>query len=166
MPEPALTSAASEQRGIAAAPLFGGADSLAGSGHATAMPWHQRNGSHPPATWTAAAAQTLEKQPEGWGMLTVASMAKWVDSALRQVGRERFETIIEIFELTSGSQVLTPGAKQALLRMAQLSDAGNEKPACTMNDSIALLTQLDALLRTNGRSESTVLSLLTEMNLL
>jgi hypothetical protein len=113
------------------------------------------------------AAQSASMPGEMWGMLTVASLAKWVDSALKQVGKDRLDAIIEIYELTGGSQVLTPETKQALKRMAHLSEAENGAvPAATMNDCIALLTQLDALLRTNGRSESTVLSLLTEMNLL
>lgn len=101
----------------------------------------------------------------GWSVVTTASLVKWVESALRQVGRERFETIIEIYDLASGGRSLAPEARAALLKMTKLSDLGEERPAATMNDCIALLAQLDAILRSSGPSETTVLSLLTDLNL-
>lgn len=118
--------------------------------------WSDREGvRHPP---------TVQRRAAGWSVLTVASLAKWVDSAIKQVGRDRFEAIIAIYDLATGGAALPHEAKETLLKLAALSDARDERPPATMKDCIALLAQLDAILGSDGRSDATILSLLTNLD--
>ena len=108
----------------------------------------------------------METSGTGWSVLTMASLAKWVDLALRQLGRQRFEAMLDVYELANGDGALSPDAKKAILRMARLTDAPEEQTAAGMNAAISLLAQLDSILQQAGHNnnDAAALSILTSLN--
>lgn len=98
--------------------------------------------------------------PREWGVLDIASMGKWAEAATRRIGRKRLEDLLGVYELLTGHP--QPEARQALLRMLDLCGANHEPTNVSMNDVVTVLSQLDALFRSNSITEVTVLSLLSD----
>ena len=98
--------------------------------------------------------------PREWGVLDIASMGKWAEAATKRVGRKRLEELLGVYELLTGEPQAE--ARQALLLMLDLCGATHEPPNVSMNDVVTVLSQLDALFRSNSITEVTVLSLLSD----
>lgn len=95
-----------------------------------------------------------------WGVLDIASLGKWAEGATRRIGRRRLEEVLNVYELLTGMP--PKSARDALLRMLDLCGQAPEPETVAMNDIVAVLSQLDALFRTNAITEVTVLSLLSD----
>ncbi|MGD9935239.1 MAG: hypothetical protein AB7T37_16205 [Dehalococcoidia bacterium] len=98
--------------------------------------------------------------PREWGVLDIASMGKWAEAATKRVGRKRLEELLGVYELLTGEPQAE--ARKALLLMLDLCGATHEPPNVSMNDVVTVLSQLDALFRSNSITEVTVLSLLSD----
>jgi hypothetical protein len=98
--------------------------------------------------------------PREWGVLDIASMGKWAEVATRRVGRRRLEELLGVYSLLTGEP--QEAAREALLRMLDLCGANHEPQNVSMNDVVTVLSQLDALFRSNAITEVTVLSLLSD----
>lgn len=96
----------------------------------------------PPMATQAPTART--QAPQGrWSLLTVASLAAWAEDALQKLGSKRLAMLLDLCEV---SGYLTPDARQALARVAELDAPEPEERASAM-DTTVLLRQLDALLQ-------------------
>jgi hypothetical protein len=87
-------------------------------------------------------------------------MGKWAEAATRRVGRRRLEELLGVYSLLTGEP--QDAAREALLRMLDLCGATHEPQNVSMNDVVTVLSQLDALFRSNSITEVTVLSLLSD----
>jgi hypothetical protein len=107
------------------------------------------------------AAPNVPGAPREWGVLDIASMGKWAEAATRRVGRKRLEDLLGVYSLLTGEP--QDAAREALLRMLDLCGADHEPQNVSMNDVVSVLSQLDALFRSNSITEVTVLSLLSDV---
>ena len=91
-------------------------------------------------------------------LITIAGMAQWCARALSKIGRENFETLIQVSELTGR---ISPEAKSILTALIPLFE-GNEEDIVSAKEIVGLLAQLDGLLATKGSAESRILPFLMQ----
>lgn len=109
----------------------------------------------------AAVASPGPADTGPWGVIQIASLGKWAETASRRVGRRRLEELLSVYGLLTGRDVVA--VKEALLRMVDLCGVRAEPEDVTMNDVLVVLSQLDALFRSHNLTEVTVLSMLSEV---
>lgn len=103
-----------------------------------------------PAATERARASAPVAAPR-WSLLTVASLAAWAEEALQRLGAQRLAILLDLCE-TAG--YLTPEARQALGRVAELDLPAPPERAAPMEVTV-LLRQLDALLQGDQRDAGT-----------
>jgi len=98
----------------------------------------------PPAARQEPQAAPPQNIPS-WNLMTVAGLAVWAEDALKQVGPERLQILLDLCEFAG---YLPKAAKEALARVANLGLVVDEEtePA-SVNECLVILYQLDALMR-------------------
>ncbi len=91
-------------------------------------------------------------------LITIAGMAQWCARALNKIGRENFETLVQVSELTGR---ISPEAKNILIALIPLFE-GNEDEVVSAKEIVGLLAQLDGLLTSKGSAESRILPFLMQ----
>lgn len=109
----------------------------------------------------AAPSSPVPAEVGPWGVIQIASLGKWAETASRRVGRRRLEELLSVYGLLTGRDDVA--VKEALLRMVDLCGVRAEPEDVTMNDVLVVLSQLDALFRSHNLTEVTVLSMLSEV---
>jgi hypothetical protein len=80
-----------------------------------------------------------------WSLLKVAGLMVWAEEALKQVGPERLQILLDLCEFAG---YLPKTAKEALTRVMDLGLAVEERATPpTTNECLVILHQLDALLQ-------------------
>ena len=80
-----------------------------------------------------------------WSLLTIAGLAVWAEDALKQIGSERLQVLLDLCEFTG---YLSGEAKEALLRITSLGQpAAEPSTPPSVNECLVVLCQLDALMR-------------------
>ena len=90
-------------------------------------------------------------------LLTLVGLVRWVEKGIQQVGKERVEAIVEIYQ-TAG--YLPARYKDVIPQIIRLAEGDKPEGPVTMGDSISVLLQLDSLLGGKFKTESVVLSTL------
>lgn len=86
----------------------------------------------------------VEKAPT-WSLLKVAGLAVWAEEALKQVGPERLQTLLDLCEFAG---YLPNSAKEALMRVMNLGIAIDERTETpSVNECLVILYQLHALMQ-------------------
>lgn len=114
----------------------------------------RKNGRHA-AKVKAACAEDRRDDSSGErpDLLTVATLSRWLTNGMKQVGRERMEAVIDIYEAMGG---LSPDLKEILLRLLRIHD-GEGAP---LSKTMAVLLELDNL-QTRGRMDKTEAAILS-----
>ena len=95
-------------------------------------------------------------------MATVAGLAQWVTEAVKRLGRERTEAILDISEMMGH---VAPDLKNILVKFIKLTPDGYPGPGkVTTRDYLASLIELDSLLGKDNKSEVALLSILCQEN--
>ena len=79
-----------------------------------------------------------------WSLLTVAGLMLWAEDAVATLGTERLRVVVE---LAAYAQLLPPGARDVLVRVAEL--APKKEPSeehASVIDCVVVLHQLEAIL--------------------
>lgn len=98
----------------------------------------------------AANAPAAPPRPAGptspsWSLIKVAGLAVWAEEALKQVGPERLETLLDLCEFAG---YLPASAKEALMRVTNLGIAIDERTETpSVNECLVILYQLHALMQ-------------------
>ena len=93
-------------------------------------------------------------------LATIAGLAQWVAEAVKRLGRERTEAILDISEMMGH---ITPELKDILVKF--MNHIPGEYPAkVTTQDYLTSLIELDSLLGKNNKSEAALLSILCQEN--
>lgn len=105
------------------------------------------------------APQTTEQpapQPinvRSWSLVKIAGLAVWAEEALKQIGPERLQVLLDLCEYAG---YLPASAREALARVMSLDLAIEERATPpSLNECLVVLYQLDALMR--GEEPLTVL---------
>lgn len=86
----------------------------------------------------------MEKAPS-WSLLKVAGLAVWAEEALKEVGPERLQTLLDLCEFAG---YLPNSAKEALMRVMNLGIAIDERTETpSVNECLVILYQLHALMQ-------------------
>jgi hypothetical protein len=96
---------------------------------------------------------------EGMDLTTIAELARWTESSIRRVGKERVKAIVDIYQMMG---YLPLNLKELLLQLIRLAEEEGLQEQVKMRDFLPILIQLDTLLGQNLKTESAVLSLLFE----
>lgn len=80
------------------------------------------------------------EQPQ-WSLLTIAGLSAWAEEAMRRLGSQRLEILLDLCEAAGH---LTPDARAALSRVTEL-DIAEPAAAPSTNETVVILRQLDAL---------------------
>jgi len=87
-----------------------------------------------------------------WGLMTIAGLCVWAEEAVKQVGEERLNVLLDLCEFTGN---IDKESKEALLRLVTIVPADaekNEKPS--VNECLVVLHQLDALIHGEEKVET------------
>lgn len=109
--------------------------------------------------WPDAPRDYAETDRE-WTVLSIASLGKWAEASTKRIGRRRVEELLSVYSALTGRP--DERSRSALLRMLDLCNASEEPANVAMNDLVAVLSQLDGIVRAGGGGEATMLSLLAE----
>jgi hypothetical protein len=97
----------------------------------------------PPAT-SRAEAPAAKSTPR-WSLIKVAGLTVWAEEALKQVGPERLETLLDLCEFAG---YMPSSAKEALMRVMNLGIAIDERTETpSVNECLVILYQLHALMQ-------------------
>jgi hypothetical protein len=113
----------------------------------------------PFSTQQPAVPQQQPAGRDGADLLTVATLAGWVEEGLAAVGRDRLQALVDIYATMGG---LSPRLQEVLGRLIQLDDATEPGGAVTVRDCIRVLIDLDSLIW-RSRSDNAGLALLTAL---
>jgi hypothetical protein len=84
-------------------------------------------------------------QAPTWSLLKVAGLTVWAEEALKQVGPERLQTLLDLCEFAG---YLPNSAKEALMRVMNLGIAIDERTQTpSVNECLVILYQLHALMQ-------------------
>lgn len=91
----------------------------------------------------AAPAFVPAPEPEQprWSLLTIAGLSAWAEEAMRRLGSQRLEILLDLCEAAGH---LTPEARAALARVTEL-DVAEPAEAPSTNETVVMLRQFDAL---------------------
>lgn len=88
-----------------------------------------------------------------WSLVKVAGLAVWAEEALKQIGPERLQVLLDLCEFAG---YLPASAKEALTKVMSLGLLVEERTTPpSLNECLVVLYQLDALMR--GEEPLTVL---------
>ena len=144
--------------GPASPPDVAPADPLPPSGGATAapMPPSLRTASEGAARPALTIIRPLEEEDEGppaqrWNLLTIASLAAWVEEAVETLGSKTFQTVLE---LSCFADILTPEMRNVLSSIGQVAPQPEEEgQPMNINECLVVLRQLEAILHGGGSVE-------------
>lgn len=91
-------------------------------------------------------------------LLTLAGLARWAERSVGKIGKERVESIVEIYG-TAGNY-FPESYKETITHIISLTDGENTNGPVAIWDSISVLLQLDSLLEGNFKNEAAALSTL------
>lgn len=102
----------------------------------------------PQAGAPISAPQPLPAEPAPrWSLMTIASMAAWAEDAAATLGSQRLQIILDLAEFAG---LVPEELKEALLRLTKLGKskgAGGEDGVASVNQSLVVLRQLEAILQ-------------------
>ncbi|MGB6896482.1 MAG: hypothetical protein WBF37_11165 [Dehalococcoidia bacterium] len=108
----------------------------------------------PPATAPMSAAQPVPAEPApAWSLMTIASMAAWAEDAAAALGSQRLQIILDLAEFAG---LVPEELKEALLKLTKLGKskgAAGEDGATSVNQSLVVLRQLEAILHNEDSDE-------------
>jgi hypothetical protein len=88
--------------------------------------------------------QPSDDPEEEADLLTVATLASWLESGIRRVGQRRLKGIVEVY---ASMGELSPQLQEILLKLIGLENGeGEEKEGVSLRDCFRLLAELDSLL--------------------
>ena len=83
--------------------------------------------------------------PPQWNLLTIASLTAWAEDAVKTLGQQRFQIVLELACL---AEVLSTEVQEVLGRVAELAPAKKENyQPLNVNDCLVVLNQLEAILQ-------------------
>jgi hypothetical protein len=103
-----------------------------------------------------SSASKIQSGASNIDLMTIASLAQWCDRALKRIGRENFEILVQVSEMTGR---LPTEEKEILLALLPLFD-GDGKDNVSSTDIVYLLAQLEGLLSGGAKNDPRMLSFL------
>ena len=86
--------------------------------------------------------------PLQWNLLTIASLTAWAEDAVKTLGPQRFQIVLE---LAGFAELLSPDVREVLSSLAELTPARESKDAkarpMNVNECLVILHQLQAILQ-------------------
>ena len=97
----------------------------------------------PAPFWAAEHDEGQTEQSPAADLLTIATLAAWLEESLERLGKDRVRSIVEIYSSMGGLQ---GQVKEILLQLINLSGAPATQPAPPMREHLRALAELDSLL--------------------
>lgn len=87
--------------------------------------------------------QALEHRPERVDLLTLATLASWLENGLRRIGQRRLLVILEVY----GSMGDMPdGLEEILMKLINLEPEVRERDEVPLRECLRTLAELDNLI--------------------
>jgi hypothetical protein len=99
------------------------------------------------------ASKSNDSHGSSLDLMTIAGLAQWCDRALKKIGKENLETLVQVSELTGRVNKET---KDILMAILPLFDS-NKDEVISAKEIVSLLAQLDGLLDTSSGRDNRLL---------
>ncbi|MEE8517590.1 MAG: hypothetical protein V3S98_00515 [Dehalococcoidia bacterium] len=76
-------------------------------------------------------------------LVTVASLAPWLEDGVRHIGRKRVKSILEVYASMGG---ITTDLRDVLLQLVSMDETEAEHPPVSLRDSLRFLVELDDIM--------------------
>ena len=104
----------------------------------------------------ASSGSRTTSSPKSLDLMTLAGLTQWCARAIRNIGRENFETLVQVSLMTGR---LSEDTGKILLALVPLFE-GTSEEAVSAKEVVALMLQLDGLLSTDNKADARMLPFL------